>query len=177
LTTNKEIQNIDDFNGIKIRTVQNHNYEAFWKSLGAIIIPLPISEIYHGLRHGFIDSVGAPYENIVALKLYELQKYVVNTYHLPHLLSLITSDKLYSNLSTAEKAIIDEAAMKATAYAREKADERFEERKKILIDKGMTIVDLPEDTKQEMRLRAKPVYENIRALVCDDDLINLYLGN
>jgi len=178
LATNKEIHNVEDFNGIKIRTVQNHNYEAFSKLLGATIIPLPISEIYDpGLQHGYIDSVGAPYENIVALKLYELVKYVVNIYHLPQLLSLITSDKLYNNLSTAEKAIIDEAAIKATLYAREKADERFEENKKILIDKGMTIVDLPEGSMQEIRFKVKPVCENIRALVDDDDLINLYLGN
>jgi tripartite ATP-independent transporter DctP family solute receptor len=177
LATNKEVHNVEDFIGIKIRTVQNRNYETFSKLLGAIIIPLPISEIYRGLQFGYIDSVGATYENIDALKLYELVKYVVNIYHLPQLLSLITSDKLYNNLSTAEKAIIDEAAIKATSYAREKADERFEESKKILIDNGMTIVDLPEGSIQEMRFKVKPVYENIRALVDDDDLINLYLGS
>lgn len=175
--TNKKIENIDDFNGIKIRTLQNHNYQDYLTALGAIMIPLPVSEIYPGLKYGFIDSVAAPYENIVALKLYDFLKYVVNTNHLPHLLTLITSNKFYNSLSTAEKAIIEEAAINATAYAREKADERFEERKKILIDKGMTIVDLPEETKQEMRLRSKPVYENIRALVGDDDLINLYFRN
>ena len=40
------IQNIEDFEGLKIRTMQNHNHEAFWKSLGTIVTPLPVGEIY-----------------------------------------------------------------------------------------------------------------------------------
>jgi tripartite ATP-independent transporter DctP family solute receptor len=176
LTTNKEIQNIDDFNGIKIRTVQNKNQEKFWKLLGATIVPLPVSEIYTSLRHGFIDSADNPYENIIALKLYEQQKYLINTNHLPHLVNLIMSDKYYNSLSAAEKAVIDEAAVNATAYAREKADERFEEEKKMLVDNGMTILDLPYETKLAMRSKAIPVYERIRELVDDDELIKLYFS-
>ncbi len=174
LSTNKEIQNIDDFNGIKIRTIQNKNREEFWKLLGAILVPLPISEIYTSLRHGFIDSADNPYDNIIAYKLYEQQKYLINTNHLLHLVNLITSDKYYNSLSAAEKAIIDEAAVNATAYVREKADERFEEGKKILVDNGMTILDLPDETKQAMKSKATPIYEKIRELVNDDDLIKLY---
>jgi len=177
LTTNKEIQNIDDFDGIKIRTIQNKNHEEFWELLGARLVPLPVSEIYTSLFHGYIDSADNPYENIIALKLFEQQKYLINTNHLPHLANLITSDKYYNSLSAAEKAIINEAAVNATKYAREKADERFEEEKKILIDNGMTILDLPYETKQAMRSKAMPIYERIRELIDDDELIKLYFGN
>ena len=177
LSTNREIQNIDDFNGMKIRTIQNKNHEEFWELLGAILIPLPFSEIYPSLQYGYIDSADNPYENIIALKLFEVQKYLINTNHLPHLVNLITSDKYYNSLSAAEKTIIEEAAANATADAREKADERFEEEEKILIDNGMTILDLPDETKQAMRSRTIPMYERIREVVDDDELIKLYIGN
>ena len=177
LTTNKEIQNIDDFNEISIRTIQNKNNEEFWRLLGARLVPLPVSEIYFSLQRGFIDSADNPYENIIALKLYEQQKYLLRTSHLPHLVNLITSEKYYNSLSAAEKAIIDEAAVNATAYVRENADESFEERRKTLIDKGMIILELPDETKQAMRLKTIPVYDRIRELVNDDDLIKLYFGN
>lgn len=177
LTTNKEIQNIDDFNDIKIRTIQNKNHEEFWKSLGAIVIPLPISELYTSLRHGYIDSADNPFENIIAYKLYEQQKYLIRTSHLPHLVNLITSQKYYNSLSQAEKAILDEAAANATAYTRENADEFLAERQKILVEKGMTILDLPEETKQALKSKAIPIYDRIKELVQDDELINLYLGN
>lgn len=177
LTTNKEIQNIDDFNGISIRTIQNKNHEEFWRLLGAKLVPLPVGEIYSSIQLGFIDSADNPYENIIALKLYEQQKYLVRTRHLPHLVNLITSNKYYNSLSAAEKAIIEEAAANATAYVREGADESLQQRKQSLVDKGMTILELPDETKKEMRVKALPVYERIRELVNDDDLINLYVGN
>jgi len=177
LTTNKEIQNIDDFNGISIRTIQNKNHEEFWRLLGAKLVPLPVSEIYPSLQLGYIDSADNPYENIIALRLYEQQKYLVNTSHLPHLVNLLMSSEHYNSLSTAEKAIIEEAASNTTAYVRERADESLEQSRNSLVDKGMTILELPDETKQEMRARAVPVYERIRELVNDDDLINLYVGN
>lgn len=177
LTTNKEIQDIEDFNGISLRTIQNKNHEEFWRLLGARLVPLPVSEIYPSLQQGFIDSADNPFENIIALKLYEQQQYFIITRHLPHLVNLITSEKYYNSLSLAEKAILEKAAANATAYLRETSEESLEERRKILIDKGMTLLELPEETKQAMRLKAMPVYERIREIVDDDYLINLYLGN
>lgn len=177
MTSNEEIQNIGDFNGIKIRTMQNPNHEAFWESLGATVIPLPVSEIYPSLRFGYIDAEENSYEVIAGFKFYEVQNYLINTQHMPHIISLITSNTLYNSLSTSEKSIIDEAALRATSYTREMADERFEERKEVLIDNGMTILELPEETKQAMRAAAIPLYEKIREIVDDDVLINTYFEN
>nr|WP_312577012.1 TRAP transporter substrate-binding protein [Sedimentibacter sp.] len=177
MTSNKEIQNIEDFKGIKIRTRQNHNYEELWKLLGATVVPLPTGEIYPSLKFGYIDAEESPYETVVIFKLYEVQKYLINTYHLPNLLSLITSNALYNSFNAAEKDIISEAAVRAISYAREKADERLEELKNLLISNGMTIVDLPEETRQEMKSIVSPLYEKIREVVGDDDLIDLYCIN
>ncbi|MDF2615566.1 MAG: hypothetical protein K0Q47_221 [Sedimentibacter sp.] len=53
---------------------------------------------------------------------------------------------------------------------------RLEEVKQTLIDNGMTIVDLPDRTKQDMvKFAATPVYESIRTQINDDELIDLYL--
>nr|WP_312577013.1 TRAP transporter substrate-binding protein [Sedimentibacter sp.] len=177
LTSNKEIQNIEDFEGIKIRTMQNRNHEAFWRSLGATVVPLPVSEIYPSLRFGYIDSEENSYGVIAALKLYEVQQYLIRTNHMPHIMSLITSTGLYNSLTSAEKAIIDEAAARATEYTREEADNYLEERQKMLIDNGMIMLDLPEETKLAMKSAASHVYERIREIVGDDDLINLYCNS
>jgi len=176
MTSNLEIRDIEQFGGIKIRTIQNPNHIKFWQLLGGIVIPLPVREIYHSLEHGYIDAQENPYGNIAAYKFYEVQDYVINTNHLPHFLPLITSNEIFSSLTEHEKAIIEEAAKKATTYAREKSDERLEEVKQTLIDNGMTIVEIPEETRQEMiKFAAIPVYDSIRTLVGDDDLINAYL--
>ena len=176
MTSNLEIRDIEQFGGIKIRTIQNPNHIKFWQLLGEIVIPLPIVEVYPSLVRGFIDAQESRYGNIAAFKLYEVQDYVINTNHLPHLLPLFTSNEIYNSLTENEKTIIEEAAKRATTYAREKADERLEEVKQTLIDNGMTIVDIPEETRQEMiKFAAIPVYDSIRTLVGDDYLVNTYI--
>ncbi len=176
MTSNIEIQDIEQFGGIKIRAIQNPNHIKFWQLLGAIVIPLPVGEIYSSLVRGYIDAQENPYGNIAAFKFYDVQDYVVNTNHLPHFLPLITSNDIYDSLNEQEKKVIEEAAKNATVYTRIKADERLEEVKQTLIDNGMTIVDIPERTRQDMvKFAAMPVYDSIRTLVNDDELIDLYL--
>lgn len=176
MTSSLEIQDIEQFGGIKIRTIQNPNHIKFWQLLGAIVIPLPVGEIHSSLVRGYIDAQENPYGNIAAFKFYDAQDYVINTNHLPHFLPLITSNDIFNSLTEQEKKVIEEAAKNATAYTRIKADERLEEVKQTLIDNGMTIVDLPDRTKQDMvKFAAMPVYESIRTQVNDDELIDLYL--
>ncbi|MBP1926218.1 tripartite ATP-independent transporter DctP family solute receptor [Sedimentibacter acidaminivorans] len=177
MSSNKEINSIDDFKGIKIRTIQNRNHEAFWKSLGATVIPLPSSEIYTSLKFNYIDAQENPYDVIAGFKLYDVQDYIINTCHLPHLLALITSDEFYNSLTASEKSIIDEAAKRATEYAKEKSIERIEENKKVLMDNGMKIIDLPEDVLREMRCLAFPIYEKICEDIDDLDLVYTYMEN
>lgn len=176
MTANKRIQNIEDFGGIKIRTIQNPNHETFWQLLGDIVVPLPVGEVYNSLYRGFIDAEENPYENIVGFKFYEVQDYVINTNHLPHILALITNKEFFDNLTEAEKAIIEEAASNSIKYARNEADNRLEREKQILIDNGLQILELPEETRQDMiKFAAEPVYESIRELVNDDELIDTYV--
>jgi tripartite ATP-independent transporter DctP family solute receptor len=176
MTSNLEIQDIEQFGGIKIRTIQNPNHIKFWQLLGAIVIPLPVGEIHSSLVRGYIDAQENPYGNIAAFKFYDVQDYVINTNHLPHFLPLITSNDIFNSFNEQEKKVIEEAAKNATAYTRIKADERLEEVKQTLIDNGMDIVDLPDRTKQDMvKFAATPVYESIRTQVNDDELIDLYL--
>lgn len=73
-----------------------------------------------------IDAQENPYEVIVSNRLYEQQDYVVETNHLPHLITLIVNDTFYNDLSQEDRQIMDEAAANATDYAREMSDQRIE---------------------------------------------------
>ena len=89
----KILTSLSDFKGQKIRTMENPYHMAFWKSLKANPTPMTFSEVYIGLQQGTIDAQENPYEVIVSSRLYEQQDYVVETNHLPHLISLIVSDE------------------------------------------------------------------------------------
>lgn len=95
MSTNKPVYSLADFKGQKIRTMENSYHLAFWKSLGANPTPMSFSEVYIGLQQHTIDAQENPYEVIVSNNLYEQQDYVVETNHLPHLISLIVNDDFF----------------------------------------------------------------------------------
>ncbi len=176
MSTNKKIETIDDFKGQKIRTMENANHIAYWKALGANPTPMAFAEVYIGLQQGTIDAQENPYEVIVSSKFYEQQKYVIKTNHIPHLLSLITSSDLYSGLSDAEKAILDEAALNAKSYAREQADSRVSDRVSIIESNGAEIIEINADVFTAMQEAVQSVYESIKEQV-GEELLNAYLGH
>lgn len=173
MTTNKRVLTLDDFKGQKIRTMENPYHLQFWKQLGANPTPMTFSEVYIGLQQGTIDAQENPYEVIVSNKLYEQQDYVVETNHLPHLITLIVSEKFMSRLSDCQKQIIHQAAAIAKDYARQQSDARIASRIRMIEGSGTTIISLSPEMKQEMRRLSEPVYQHIRQQV-DADLIRLY---
>lgn len=176
MTSNKRIEHLVDFRGQKIRTMENPNHLAFWKALGAAPTPMTFSEVYIGLQQGTIDAQENPYEVIVSNKLYEQQRYVIETNHLPHLISLIVSDKFMSKLSDTRQQIIRQAAQVAKAYAREQSDARIASRIETIEQSGTQIIRLDENTKAEMRQLSQPLYDRIRHQV-DVQLIDSYSSN
>ena len=174
MTTNKKIESISDFKGQKIRTMENSYHLAFWQAIGANPAPMAFSEVYIGLQQGTIDAQENPVEVIVSSKFYEQQKYVVETNHLPHLLSLITNDEFYNALTSEQQAIIDQAAENAKQYAREQSDERISSRNEIILENGCEFIELDEQTKQEIRQSCLDLYEDIHESV-GDDIYNAYL--
>ncbi|MDY5497495.1 MAG: TRAP transporter substrate-binding protein [Anaerobutyricum sp.] len=161
MSTNKEITDISDFKGQKIRTMENSYHMDFWKTLKAAPTPMTFSEVYIGLQQGTIDAQENPYEVIVSNRLYEQQDYIVNTNHLPHLLSLIVNEDFYENLPDETKNIITRAAQTAKKEARTASDERISEKQKVICDSGTQIINLPEKVRKQIRTKAQPVYDEI----------------
>lgn len=175
MSTNKKVTNIDDFKGQKIRTMENSYHLAFWKSIGANPTPMSFSEVYIGLQQNTIDAQENPYEVIVSNNLYEQQDYIIETNHLPHLISLIVNDDFYANLSEEDQAIMTEAAETATLYAREQSDERITDKIAVIEASGTEIVTLSDDVRDEIREAAQGVYESIRTTI-DERLYEAYLS-
>ena len=162
MTTNKKVENLSDFKGQKIRTMENSYHMAYWKALGASPTPMTFSEVYIGLQQGTIDAQENPYEVIVSNNLYEQQDYVVETNHLPHLISLIVNDEFFKALPEDEQDIMTEAAKLATEYAREQSDARIADRVATIEESGTQIITLSDETRADIRKAAESVYESIR---------------
>lgn len=165
MSTNKPVNSFADFKGQKIRTMENSYHLAFWKALGANPTPMSFSEVYIGLQQHTIDAQENPYEVIVSNNLYEQQDYVVETNHLPHLISLIVNDDFFKDLPEDEQEIMTEAAKLATEYAREQSDARIADRVATIKESGTQIITLPDETRDDIRKAAENVYEAIRKVI------------
>ena len=175
MTCNVDLKSLDDFRGIKIRTMENSFHIDFWDALGANPTPLAFSELYVALEQHTVDAQENPYEVICSNAFYEVQDYVIQTNHLPHLLALVTNHHFYEKLSAEERAIVDRAASEASAIARAKAAERVSARMKEIEDYGCKLVPVSEELHDEMKERASALYEKIRNVVSDDELFQAYV--
>ena len=172
LTSNREIRSPEDFVGLKIRTMASPYHIRFWREVGANPTPMNWGEVYIALGQKTIDAQENPYESIVASRVYEQQKYVIETHHVPHLVSLIMNADTYDHLTDEEKRVITEAAKRATEKARRDADERLALKRKVVEDAGLTILKPSEEMFRAMRARALVVNAAlIRTL--DPELVNI----
>lgn len=177
MTSNVNIKELSDFSGVKIRTMENSYHMAFWNAIGANPTPMAFSEVYIGLQQNTIDAQENPYEVVVSNKFYEQQDYVVQTNHLPHLLTLITNQDFMADLPEEQQDIIREAAATAGDFSREQALERANDRIAICEEGGAEIVELSDTLRDQMREASAELYEQIRQAVGDDELYEMYVGD
>ena len=168
LSSNKAINKIEDFKGLKLRTMENKYHVQYWQSLGANPTPLPFSELYLALQQGTVTGQENPYEVIVATKLYEVQKYVIDTNHLFHTITIIMSKNIYDQPTPEEQKLVRDAAREVITWGREQADKRHADRVAILKKNNVQIIKLDEKLLGEMQAKSKPVYDNISKAVGAD---------
>ena len=175
MSTNKAVKSIQDFKGQKIRTMENPYHLAFWKSVGANPTPMSFAEVYIGLQQHTIDAQENPYEVIVSNRLYEQQDYVVETNHLPHLITLIKNDEFFMDMPEEDQEILREAAASATEYARQASDDRIADRVQTIEDSGTKILKIDEDTYRAIVDASMDVRSSIQSKV-DPKVYDTFIG-
>ncbi|MDR1020407.1 MAG: TRAP transporter substrate-binding protein [Synergistaceae bacterium] len=150
LTSNKEVKQLSDVAGLKVRVIENPHHVAFWKAIGTNPTPVDWAETYLALQQGTVNGCEQPYAFIVSNKLYEVQKYIYKTNHLFQFVQLIMNKKLYDSLSDKDRDIVNQSAAEASAYGREVIAQQEIDAEKFLIDYGTKIVDAPKDLKDKI---------------------------
>lgn len=173
-TSNVEIQTVDDLKGLKIRVMDNAFHVSIWKALGANPTPMAMSEVYIGLQQGTIDAQENGVEVVYANKVYEQQKYMVMTNHLPSSMVFLMNKAIYDSLSADDQNLMDELGVEAVQYARAVCDERQEGRKELMAETGIQFIDLDRSVLDEMKNMCQSVYDTVRADY-GDEIVDMLL--
>jgi TRAP-type C4-dicarboxylate transport system substrate-binding protein len=106
----RPITKIDDFKGLKIRTMEVPLHKETYKAMGASPVPLPFGELYTALQTGVVDGNENGPATLEAMKFYEVQKYVT---YLPVVSNggiLLMGLKTWQRLSPDQQQTVAESA-------------------------------------------------------------------
>ncbi|RDW22149.1 ABC transporter substrate-binding protein [Oceanobacillus arenosus] len=153
------IESIADFDGLKIRTMENDLHLAAFRELGANPTPMAFTELFTALQQGTVDGQENPLSTIYLEGFHEVQDYVSDTHHIYTPFVFLVSKPFFDGLPAEYQEIVRSAAVEAGQYQREINREANEEYKQGLIDEGVEFTEMSEEAIAEMRDAVKPVVE------------------
>src|SRR5882762_1914504 len=119
----KEIHNVGDLKGIKIRVQATATEDAIFPAYGAQTVHMPFGSVYTSLQTGVVDAAENSTNVYLVNKHYEVAPILSMTEHEANNALLFVSDKLWQSLSADQKQWVKTAAAEVSAKEPAKAFE------------------------------------------------------
>ena len=158
----KEVDSLEKFKGLKIRTMDSDIPIRTFELLGTIPVPMAQSEIFTALQQGTIDAAENNCSFILNQKMYENAKYVIKSNQTFGFSVLMISDKLFSSMSEEDQKILTEAGLEASRVQREAGKEQNDDAEAKLKEEGVTFIELDND---ELYQAVSPIYTEMKDLL------------
>jgi tripartite ATP-independent transporter DctP family solute receptor len=160
LTNSKRpVTKAEDFEGIKVRVMQNNVFLDTFKTLGTNAVPMSFGELFTALETKTIDGQENPFVTIETSKFNEVQKYLSVTRHAYTPFLVLYSKKLWDQLNPQEQAALREAAIEGQKVQRAAIREQSETSLISLKAKGMIVNEVTPAEQRRMFDKVKPVYD------------------
>jgi tripartite ATP-independent transporter DctP family solute receptor len=169
-TTNSKrpINKIEDFDGVKMRVMQNTIFLDTFKTLGSNAVPMAFTEVYSALETKTVDGQENPFTNIENMKFYEVQKYLTLTKHAYSPTLVLFSRKIWDTLSPQEQTTLRDCALQGRDEQR-RANRAMEARSvDNLKAKGMAVNEIAPAEMQRIRERSSVIYQRHAKAIGDE---------
>ena len=169
LTNSKRpVTKVEDFDGVKVRVMQNNIFLDTFKTLGTNAVPMAFGEVFTALETKTIDGQENPFVTINTSKFYEVQKYLSVTRHAYTPFLVLYSKKLWDTLSKDEQAIMREAAIEGQKVQRTTIRANDTKALAELKTRGMQVNEIVPAEQRRMFEKVKSVYEKNAAAIGAD---------
>ncbi|MDO9143770.1 TRAP transporter substrate-binding protein [Rhodoferax sp.] len=166
LTNSKRpVAKVEDFDGVKVRVMQNNIFLDTFKTLGTNAVPMAFGEVFTALETKTIDGQENPFVTIDTSKFYEVQKYLSVTRHAYTPFLILYSKKLWDQLNPQEQAVLREAAIEGQKVQRATIRAQSDKALAGLKAKGMQVNEITAAEQRRMFEKVKPVYEKHTASI------------
>lgn len=174
-TTNRPINNLSSYRGLKVRTTDSPIEVGVAKALGMNPTPVAWGETYTALQQGTVDGEGNTYSLLNDAKHTEVLKYATDTHHNYSMHVLLMNKKRFDALSPEQQKILMDSAQEALVWQREISTELEEKAEQAFIDRGITIYKLTEDERAELVESTRTVWDEFKNEI-PQELIDLILA-
>ena len=139
-TANRPLATLEDFAGLRIRTMENDNHAAFWAALGAAPTAMPWAGVYGALQSGAIDAEENAADTVYAAGLQNVQSCLACTDHILYCNQICAGAAAWDGLDPAYQDAVAQAAAEAIAYVRPLMEAVDGHHRMKLADSGMEII-------------------------------------
>ncbi|MBP8674920.1 MAG: TRAP transporter substrate-binding protein [Acetomicrobium sp.] len=151
----------EDLKGKKIRGIPVPMWTTLLKGMGAIPVPVAISELPTALVTGLVVGQENPLGQMWAAKIYETQSHIMLTGHMLDLLPVFVNEAVWNKILEGDhRALIMQAMKEASDYSRMWSEEQEKEYIRLFKEKGVTIIGEQEGLNKEAFKKA--VLEQVR---------------
>jgi TRAP-type C4-dicarboxylate transport system substrate-binding protein len=155
----RAIRNAGDFDGLRIRTSGNPVPGALFERLGATAVPGPLENIGPWTEQGKIDAAELTYVRFLSTGLEKYCDTVNETSHSMFTTMMVINERFFRSLTDKQQAAIADAGRAAGRIERQKALDEEKKIKALCPYKGVEIVEMSDEAKDEIREVALEVYE------------------
>lgn len=155
----REIKSIEDFKGLKIRTMQNPIHLEVFRVLGTNPTPMPFSELFSALQQGVVDGQENPLMNVYSNKLNEVQKYGTMTGHVFSWVVLVVGKNFYSSLTPEEQKTLHDAADLAIDYMDAAVISDDKMAREEMAKTKLNFIDPSPEFKQQIKEKVQPIVD------------------
>ena len=170
LTTNKKIEKLEDFKGMKMRAPETPVYIDMFKSLGANPTPIPYGEVYTALQLGVVEGVEVAPEPMYTSKFHEVGKYLVRTNHIFSAICPLINEAKYQSLPEEYKKAINDSMKDATDFEWDLFIKSDEAALKAMIDYGCALNEID---RERLKEACKPMHANYEKQYNATELLSL----
>lgn len=116
ITAKKQVKSLEDIKGLKIRMTGGPPTDQM-KALGGVPMLIPMPDNYLSLQKGVIDGMGAPWEAILAFRLYEVVKYYTDVPFPAVYFSIAMNKRKWNSLPTdIQDAIMSVSGLEGSKF-------------------------------------------------------------
>lgn len=172
LTATQKISKPEDFEGLKIRTMESPLIIAQFKALGANPTPIDFAETYNALQQNVVQGQENPVVSIKNMKFYEVQSDMIISNHAYLGYAFLFGKSFWDNLPKEYQEVILDASKEAADFERQLSIDSEAEMIQEIADSGTTITYLTDEEVAAFTEVMKPVHEEFRS-VLGSDLLDL----